>query len=366
MRILDRYLIKHLIIPIFLCTFTLMFLVIMADVFDHLSDFIKNSTTPGYVLEYYLNLCPYVFVQIIPWATFLGTMFLLVLFNTHNEILAMKAAGIGITKIVRPILFVGFILGIASFLVSDRLAPETYRRSQQLLEDRIEQKHEIGKDTNQQIKNFTYLSSANKLYYAKVFDAKALSLEGLIILFFDETRNVSRKVFAKDARWRSGKWIMTNVTDYETDRTGKMAGEPRAYAERASDEITESPKELSRASSESTFMSYRELKYQIKRMSESGLNTYPEEVLLQYKLSSPWHSIIMVMIAIPFLAITRRRKVIALNVLYCVVLIFFFHATGAFMMALGKAGTIPPFLSAWSSNFLFLVGSIFFLDHANE
>jgi len=148
MRILDRYLIRNLILPILLCTLTLIFLVIMADVFDHLSDFIKNRTPPRFLIEYYLNLCPFVFLQIIPWATFLGSMFLLVLFNTHNEILAMKAAGMGITKIIRPILFIGFLIGVVSFLVSDRLVPETYRRSQQILEERIEQKALSDRENN--------------------------------------------------------------------------------------------------------------------------------------------------------------------------------------------------------------------------
>ncbi|HNV87079.1 MAG TPA: LptF/LptG family permease [Candidatus Omnitrophota bacterium] len=366
MRILDRYLIRHLIIPILFCTFTLMFLVIMADVFDHLSDFIKNRTLLSYILPYYLNLCPFVFIQIIPWATFLGTMFLLTFLNTHNEILAMKTAGIGISKIIRPILFVGFILGIACFLISDRLVPETYRRSQQILEERIEQRNESQKDTNTQVHNFTYLSSASKLYYAKLFDAKNSVMEGLIILFFDAQKKVERKIFAKLARWQNGKWVLTNVTDYETDASGKMTGDPRASAEKISEDITESPRELSRASVETNFMSYRELKRHIQRMQESGLNTDPERVILYQKLAAPWYSVIMMLVSVPFLAITRRKKVIALNVLYCVALIFVFHATGAFTMALGRAGNLNPFVSAWSNNFIFLIGSIFFLDRANE
>ena len=86
---------------------------------------------------------------------------------------------------------------------------------------------------------------------------------------------------------------------------------------------------------------------------------------LHYRLSSPWQGLVMMMIAIPFLAKTTNRKTIALNVLFCVGLIFTYHVTGAVGLALGKAGKIFPFLSAWTGNIIFSLAALMTLDKAN-
>ncbi len=366
MRILDRYLIKHLIIPIIFCSFTLIFLVIIADLFDHLSDLMKNKTAISFLTQYYLNLIPFAFVRTIPWATLLGTIFLLVDFNAHNEILAMKVAGLSISKIILPILYVGFLIGIVCFLVNDRLVPSTFRKAQAILDERIEHTSNSNAESHPLVQNFTYFSLDNRLYYARQFDIKKGNLEGLIVLFFDQKKRVKRKLFAKDAHWEGNGWRLRNITDYETNAEGKILGEPHVHSEKVYEEIKETPKEFLSASSEGTLLSYRELKHYIRQMRENGLQAYQEMVELQYKLSAPWNSLIMMLIAILFLTVSRKKKVIAINILYCLVLVFSFHVLGALSLALGKAGTLPPFLSAWSNNFFFSVGSIFFLDRAND
>jgi len=365
MRILDRYLIKHLLIPIVFCSFTLIFLMVIADLFDHLSELMKNQTSFSYISQYYLNLIPYAFVQTIPWATFLGTVFLLVDFNAHNEILAMKVAGLSISKIMLPVLYIGFLIGIVSFLVNDRLVPQTFKTAQAILNEHIE--HSTREtSTEPLVENFTYFGMANRLYYAKSFNAKAGKLEGLIILFFDQKKKATRRVFAKEALWESTGWRLKNVTEYESTGAGKMRGEPRAYADKVYEELTESPKDFANASSEAALLSYKKLKYYIEQLKENGLQAYPEMVELQYKLSVPWHSLITMLIAILFLTVARKKKVIAINVLYCLGLVFAFHVLGAMSLAMGKAGTLPPFVSAWTNIFIFSVGSIFFLDRAND
>jgi lipopolysaccharide export system permease protein len=366
MRILDRYLIKHLIIPVIICSLTLIFLIVIADLFDHLSDLIKNKTSFSDILQYYVHLMPIAFVQTIPWAAFLGAIFLLVNFNSHNEILAMKVAGLSISAIILPIFYIGFLVGLVSFLVNDRLVPATFRKAQAILEEKIEQSSEATGGKLPSMQNFTYFSLKNRLYYAKEFDTQANRFQGLILLFFDEKKRVRRRVFANSASWDGSRWKLMNVTDYETNAQGNILGEPRVHAEVVFPEMEESPKELAKAMSESSLLSYRELKHYIRQMEDNHLKAYPERVELHYKLAAPWHSMVMMTVGILFLTVTRKKKVIAVNILYCLGLVFLFYVMGALSLAMGKAGTLPPFVSAWSNIILFSLGSFFFLDRAND
>ena len=66
MRVLDRYLIRELFVPILICSITLVFLVLIADLFDNLDSLLKNQTPLWFVFRYYLMLTPYAFTQTVP------------------------------------------------------------------------------------------------------------------------------------------------------------------------------------------------------------------------------------------------------------------------------------------------------------
>jgi lipopolysaccharide export system permease protein len=366
MRVLDRYLIRELFIPIFLCSVTLVFLVLIADLFDNLDALLKNRTPLWYIFRYYLLLTPFAFTQTIAWATLLGTLYLLVSFNFHNEIIAMKSAGLEITTIIRPLLFLGFLIGISVFLVADQVVPQTFRMATEIREVHIEKK--IAKEEGKTYQNVTYYGGGNQLQFYRFFNHAKKQVEDAILLWIDpESRNTRRKMVAKRGTWAEGKgWTFENVTEYETDPQGRILGEPRTFPVRAYQDVTVTPEDLRYAASEAYFLSTEELKEYISKLEENQINAYSEKVERQFRIASPWHSIVMMLITIPLISPTQSKKLIAVNVLICLGIVFLFHVTGAMTMALGKAGKLPPFLSAWLNTIVFSAAGVFFLERANE
>ena len=366
MRVLDRYLLRELLVPIALCSVTLVFLVLVADLFDNLDALLKNRTPLFFIFRYYLALTPYAFVQTVPWATLLGTIYLLVNFNFHNEIIAMKVAGLKITTIVRPLLFLGFLIGITSFFVSDYLVPQSYRVARELREVHIEKKRPKG--DGRVYSNVTYYSERNQLQYYRFFNYGKKQVEDAILLWLDpDTRRTDRKMIAKKGTWRENEgWLFENVTEYEMDPQGRILGEPKNYVQKVYPEVHTQPEDLLYAASEADFLSRRELKHYIQTLEENGIKPSSEKVDYHYRLASPWHSLVVMFIAVPLLAPTRTKKVIALNVLICLGIVFTFHVTGAVSLALGKAGKLPPFFSAWLNTILFSAAGLAFLERGNE
>jgi LPS export ABC transporter permease LptG len=344
----------------------LVFLVLMSDLFDNLDSLLKHRTPLSFIFRYYLMLTPYSFVQTLPWATLLGTLYLLVNFNFHNEIVAMKAAGLEITSIVRPILFLGFLIGISSFLVADYMVPQTFRIAFDIREVHIEKKREKNEDKIYQ--NVTYYSGGNQLQYYRFFNYGKKEVQDAILLWLDpKSRNTRRKMVAKKGTWEEGKgWTFENVTEYEMDPQGRILGEPRTLITKAYADVQATPEDLRYASIEIYFLSLKELKHYIRKLKENGIKVYGEKVEQHYRFASPWHSLVMMLITIPLLSPTCSKKVIAINVLICLGFVFAFHVMGAMMLALGKTGRLLPFLSAWLNTFLFSAGAIYFLERANE
>jgi len=356
--------VRELIFPIIFCSLTLILLILVADLFDNLDELLRNKTPILIILRYYLSLIPISFTQTIAWAIWLGTIFLLVHMGLHNELLAMKAAGLKILTIVRPMIFLGLLLGIVTFLVSDRIVPKTSRTANELLEIYIEMKKDAG--DRKVFKNVTYYSGGNTLYYFRKFAPKPKTVEDAIIIWLDPaTHHTTQKIFAQKGFWAEDHWVFEGITEYQTDTQGDVLGKPVIIPQKAYPDVSITPRDLINTASDSAFLSYHELKYTIDKLKENGIAVYAEKVDLYNRLAAPWKGLVMLLLAIPFLGSVRNRKAIAASVLLCAALVFAFHVGDAVLLALGKSGKLLPFLSAWGGNIIFATFALFKLEKAN-
>lgn len=365
MKVLDRYLIRELLFPVIYCAIILVFLILIADLFDNLDEFLRHETPFHVFVQYYACLVPYAFTQIIPWSAWLGTIFLLVSFGFHNELLAMKVAGLKITTIIRPLVFIGFLIGILTFIMNDQLVPWTYRLATELKEIYIEKKKEEVHE--QEFNNVTFDSEGKYLYFMRALVPSKNQAEDIIILWRDTADNKTRqKIAAKRGTWtEEGGWEFEEVMEHQIDARGRVLGEPAHFLKKNYPEIYAKPEDLANSSQPSIYLTYREMKQSMKKLRETGVDVYSEKVDLYDRLASPWNSLVMMMIAIPLLGRTRTRKGIATAMLFCVGLIFVYHVAGAISLALGKSGKIPAFLSAWGANIIFSVAALLNLEKAN-
>lgn len=364
MKILDRYIVRQLFIPIFYCTGILIFLILIADLFDNMDVFLKNKAPVRIILAYYAALVPYAYTQIIPWACWLGTLFLLVSLGFHNETIAMKAAGLKITAITKPVFFLGFLVAIFSFIVSDRIVPKSFHFAEELRTIYIEERKDQSYESVMQ--NVTFYVNSSQIYFFGTFSQATGEVTTAICLWLDEKEiNKRRRMIAKRGRYSPEGWIFEDVTEYQIDSRGRILGEPKMYQNRRYEEMRFTPRDITNASSQSMFLSYRELKDAIHKLKENGAPVRQEKVELHQRLANPWTAMVMMMMCVPFLARTTNRKAIALNVLLCVISAFVFHVFGAVSVAMGRAGTLFPFLSAWLGNIVFASASLSRMDKAN-
>lgn len=364
MKTLDRYLVRELMAPLLTCAFSLIGLILIADIFDNLDQFLRYNTPPSVYIRYYLTLIPFAYVQTIHWAVWLGTLFLLVNLGVHNELIAMKSAGLKISTIAQPILFIGFLVGILTFLVHDRVVPITYRTATDLKEIYIEKKKEHWQEKS--LEHVTYQTDGTQIYYFRTLMPLSGKVTDAIILWMDKkTGRAYQKVTAKKGVWEDSAWQFEGITEHQIDARGRILGEPQILAKKLYPDLTISPEDLTNATRESVFLSYREMKEIRDKLKASGVDVQAENQNLQARLASPWQSLVMILITLPLLAKTHNRRSIASAVLICVALAFAYHVLGAVFLALGNSGKIPAFLSAWLAHILFSVVALLYLDRGN-
>lgn len=356
MRTLDRYLLKQIISPFIYCITIFTFLYIVIDLFEHLDEILSEQITLFTLGRYYLNFIPLIFVQTASIAMLVSTVYVLVTLNNHNEITAMRTTGISILRIATPFLIAAFIVSILCFLVSDKVVPRTSGITSSIKQEKMKSGPKTSKLTN-----VTVHGIPNRLIYAKSYDIKDKVLNDVIILEQDKNRIIQSKIIAREAKWKDGRWNFYDVTIYRLDQSGRIKGIPLNYEEKFLD-IREKPEDFRKYQIDPTLMSYRELKNYIDKFR--GIEDRMVRRLLvdlYCKLSFPFTSFIIILIGIPVALLIKAKKGLLLTLSLSMVIGFIYYATMAISAALGKAGFIPPLLSAWLGNIIFGTAGILIL-----
>ncbi len=174
-KTLDRYLLKALPLP-FLGSLGVFTLILLLDQIVKLLDLVlKKGVAGGVVLQVLLYSLPFIFALTIPMAVLVSTMLVFGRLAADLEILAMKAAGIPLKRILNAPLLWGIALALFMAFFNDQILPEANHRLKNLLLD-IHQKKPAA-----QIRPgvFTRIGEVN--LYARRVDEKHQRLEGVVI-----------------------------------------------------------------------------------------------------------------------------------------------------------------------------------------
>lgn len=349
MRILDRYIVKGFLLPFFYCLVIFIFLYIIIDLFGHLDEILRQNVRLVTLCNYYLSCIPAIFVQTIPIAVLLSTIYTLGALNKYNETVALKASGVSLYQLVRPFFILGLLISISTFIVNDKFVPTSSLRSTTIKKEQLEKKKPLKPKV---LHNVAMYGEGGRLFHIGSFDLAKKRLENITVLEHDENQKVISKVTAQRADWIGDKWKLYDGLTYELDPEGEMKGKPLAFKEKVFD-IPETPKDFLKAEQYAEFMNVRQLKEHIKRISGSGVGTVRKlSVDLHYKLAFPFVSLVLVLIGIPFSLSTSRGGAL-LSIGICIGISFSFYGVMAVSIALGKGGMLSPWLAAWSAHLLF-------------
>src|SRR5436190_5274337 len=124
MRLLDRYLLRELLVPLGYCLVGFVMFWVFSDLFTQLNHFQNQKLTFQDMAEYYLLSVPEILAFILPIALLLALLYTLTNHARHNEITAMRSAGISLWRLCLPYLTVGFIASIVLFVLNEFVAPD--------------------------------------------------------------------------------------------------------------------------------------------------------------------------------------------------------------------------------------------------
>ncbi|HOW87952.1 MAG TPA: LptF/LptG family permease [Candidatus Omnitrophota bacterium] len=123
MKILQRYVLKELLLPCVLC-FTVLSFIFMAGYLVKAADMIiGRGVSLGQTLYVLLLVMPSIVSYTAPMSLLTGVLIVFGNFSQHNEFRAMKASGVHPLRFMMPPLILGFALSVLMFVFNDQVGP---------------------------------------------------------------------------------------------------------------------------------------------------------------------------------------------------------------------------------------------------
>ena len=135
MKKLDRFLVKSFLGPFTLTFLIVIFALMLQFLWLYIDELVGKGLSALVILEFLGWGSATLIPLALPIATLLASIMALGGMGENNELLAMKAAGISLQRILRPLIVLSFFVSIAAFFASNNLIPVSYNKIYALRDD---------------------------------------------------------------------------------------------------------------------------------------------------------------------------------------------------------------------------------------
>src|SRR5258706_12331923 len=136
MRLLDRYLLRELLVPLGYCLSGFLLLWVTSDLIAELSGLQEKRLQAADIAQYYLVTAPEFLVLVLPMALLLALLYSLTNHARHHELIAIRAAGVSLWRLCLPYLAVGFTFTILHFAMNELWVPNSVEAAERILNRR--------------------------------------------------------------------------------------------------------------------------------------------------------------------------------------------------------------------------------------
>jgi len=327
----------------------------------HLNEMIRLWARQAYPLPVVAQIAvlqlPFYIYWTLPVAIIFGTLLGVGRLNNDGEITAMKAVGVSLQRIGRPMLLVGCVGTALLFVLNDIVVPRCSSRAARLIEDygtRFQPKagYQFG---------VTKGGKLQREVFAVYMDPRTLRLEEVVVVEVQDDHVVAI-LQARKARWEGTWFVLENVRWTQETPEG-----PRTWrlAELWHD-IGRSAEELRAEGDHPDLMSAAQIKHYIAKLQAQGAD--PQKDIAPYvqqlavRRALPWCAIGFVLVSVP-LAVRPARTSRGVSLGLAVLIFFPYYVATYTPQVIGKHGGVPVMLTAWLGNvLLYAVGAALFFD----
>ena len=326
---------------------SLMAVFFIIEAFDK-ARYLGQGLRTGLLIEYMALKMPFMIGEFMPIILLLAATMYLTELSRHNELVIMRAAGLGVDKVLIPLLFVAGIASVSSFILGEWVTPITNQRLDMIERVHIQQKPDVRQGTQ-------WLKEQQRFFRLQPLGNDVFQL---IMLETDSKGGWLRRMDAAKARYVEDHWQLSDINISQPDASGLRIRHVDSLNIPASvgPETTDPPKPR--------HMSFLELRKYAHDLDYAGLSAGSFSFALHRKLAAPFACLVMVLLATALcIHLGSRTAAASWGIVAAVGLGLAFYVLGNTSGLFSAGERLPAAFAAWLPNLVFTGIAGFLLLH---
>ena len=353
--VLDRYIAKAVISGCLVACAVMLSVFLFVDFVTQLNSVGTGDYGAVQAVVYVLLRLPQRLYELAPSILLLGGILSLGAMATNSELIVMRASGVSAMRITRSVLQTGFVIAIMVAILGEFLVPPASRTAQVYRAQALEKKIIVGGA------NDIWARDGNRYVHVKqIFPDQ--KLRDIYVYEMDENRNLSSSIYAKNAQYLNGEWLLEGIKRSDLTSTGVTTSfEKQLTLKRLILLELFSVLEL-----ESKDMSAGELLAYSRYLQENKLDSSKFRLAFWIKIFTPLTCLAMLLIAMPIVfSTTPRSGGAGQRILVALIIGIIYFVINRSVNHLGLALNIAPIISASLPLLLVTIISMYLLRRVN-
>ncbi len=143
MKKLDKFILISFIGPFFMILFVVIFILMMQTLWVYIDELVGKGLDFKVIAEFLFWGSCTILPLALPLATLLASMMTIGNMGENNELIALKAAGVSVSRVMAPVMIASVLISIGTYFVINQLVPISYNQIYTLRDDIKRTKNEI-------------------------------------------------------------------------------------------------------------------------------------------------------------------------------------------------------------------------------
>jgi lipopolysaccharide export system permease protein len=348
MKLLDRYIAGVVIIATAIALLVILGLNIFFEVISQIDEVGEGTYTLATMLQYVALTLPRGLYDLFPMAALLGGLTGMGALSVNSELVAMRACGVRIWRIVRSVLQAGLVMLVVVVAIGEFIAPEAEQFAQQL------RAVALDKRINFMGTHGLWVRDESRYIFARRVIADD-SLADLSVFEFDDQRRLAKFTHVTTARYKGEEWILHDVNQ-------SILGEDHVSTRHEEKIVWPSlltPELIGIVMLRPDNMSAADIRQFITYLEENGLDSQQYRYAYWKRFVTPLSALVLLFIAVPFVFGSLRSAGNAQRIFIGVLAGFGFYMLSQMLGQMGQVYDFNPLVASVTPSLVVLVLGVY-------
>jgi lipopolysaccharide export system permease protein len=344
MKILDRYIALAIAAGTGIALLVILGLDVFFNIIAQLDKVGVGTYTLWKMFQFVALTIPQSLYELFPMAALLGSLIGMGTLAASSELIAMRASGVSVWRIVRSVLQAGVLMLVVIVMVGELIAPSAEHNGQKLRADATNKQASFLGALGLWVRDGNYYINVRTI----LTDEK---LADLTIYEFDNENRLSVIVTAAQANYSDDVWQLLGVeqTQFGDDRVEVH------HVDQLERQTLVTPELLSMVVLRPQTMSVVDIAQLVDYLDENGLDAQQYRYAFWGRLMTPVASLVMLLVSVPFVFGSLRSVSSGQRIFTGILVGFGFYVVSQISSQMGQVYALNPLLASFAPSFLFML-----------